>query len=273
MSVVPRNLNCYDELEEEIHRIREFYSCKCELLFRGQANQNWSLQTTLERVYSNNMLYHDSYLSTVLKIKPEIESITGVKWETSIDPQSLVDDPLKEIRLALPYLEYLIYLRHHGFPSPLLDWTRSEHIATFFAFHEKDPSAERVAIYIYINSTDEASICDWGGEPQITLHDHPVRSHRRHFIQKACYTTSSKYEKDKNAHIFVPHESICNEKRKDQNLLFKFTIPAVERKNILRRLDNYNINPYTLYQSEDSLISTLALREELAMNLKNLVNS
>ena len=250
---------------EEIHRIRDSYSSehhKCELLFRGQANQKWALETTVERVYSNNMLYIKSYLSTVLKIKPEIESITGVKWETVKDAQTTATDLFNDISLVLPHLEYLIYLRHHSFPSPLLDWTRSEHIATFFAFHEKAPQAERVAIYLYINSTDEARSCDRGEVPQITLHNEPVRSHRRHFVQKACYTTASRRIKDD--HIFVPHESICNGKRTDQDLLFKFTIPANERSSILRRLDNYNINPYTLYQTEDSLISSLALREELS---------
>jgi hypothetical protein len=41
---------------------------------------------------------------------------------------------------------YLVHLRHYGFPSPLLDWSRSAYKAAFFAF--QNPSeGEYVSIY------------------------------------------------------------------------------------------------------------------------------
>jgi hypothetical protein len=47
----------------------------------------------------------------------------------------------------------------------------------------------------------------------------------------------------------------------DQDWLYKYTIPASEREKVLRKLDKYNINAYSLFGSEESLMETLALRE------------
>lgn len=267
-----KKLSNYDELLTEIESLKDRYSAKrfpAELLFRGQGNSLWSLETTLERSYNNNMLFSDSYMGFALKIKPEVESFTKTQWETKMNVSEIENHIFKDIKLLLPHLEYLIYLRHHGFPNPLLDWTRSEFIASFFAFHEIAPEADRVAMYVYIDKTNGVRSYDRGETPQITLYDEPIRSHPRHFVQKACYTISSKRERDKNSHEFIPHESVCSDEG-EQELLFKFSIPASERKSVLRRLDAYNINPYTLFQTEDALISSLALREELSMDDQDL---
>jgi hypothetical protein len=34
--------------------------------------------------------------------------------------------------------DFMTRLRHHGFPSPLLDWPQSPYTAAFFAFNKKE---------------------------------------------------------------------------------------------------------------------------------------
>jgi hypothetical protein len=43
--------------------------------------------------------------------------------------------------------------------------------------------------------------------------------------------------------------------------LLKFTIPSTERRAALQHLDLMNINAFSLFGSEDSLIRTIARRE------------
>jgi hypothetical protein len=63
--------------------------------------------------------------------KAAVESFSGRRWDkvpTVPEFQELVTDNafvwLDMLLSQRPEIyEYLVYLRHHGFPSPLLDWT------------------------------------------------------------------------------------------------------------------------------------------------------
>jgi hypothetical protein len=43
--------------------------------------------------------------------------------------------------------------------------------------------------------------------------------------------------------------------------LWKFNIPSTERLKVLRVLDEYNLNAFSLFGSEESLMETMALRK------------
>jgi hypothetical protein len=44
-------------------------------------------------------------------------------------------------------------------------------------------------------------------------------------------------------------------------LSWKINIPSTERLKVLRLLDGYNLNAYSLFQSEETLMETIAVRE------------
>jgi hypothetical protein len=52
-------------------------------------------------------------------------------------------------------------------------------------------------------------------------------------------------------------EALSNE----QDLLIKITLPTKVRLPALEELNDYNINHFTLFQTEDALIKALAIRE------------
>ncbi len=236
------------------------------VLFRGQQSAEWQLETTLERKSKENFSV-GQYILKATRIVHEIESYTGTKWNLPDFPTWNKELEERQDSLFGPYLpcyDYLVYLRHHGYPSPLLDWSESPYIAAYFAMsaesNEEPIKDQRAAVYGYIDILDNTK--DFDGGPIIQLKGPFVSTHKRHFIQKAWYTIASKWVEDKKQHMFCSHHLIFDKpnRQSDQDILIKITIPVSERKTALKDLDDYNINHFTLFQTEDSLIKALSMK-------------
>lgn len=229
------------------------------MLFRGQGNATWMLKTTLERYSQEPKITAESYFRSAARVKSQIETYTGKKWNVEFDEWlkwTVSADPL--MPTTFTGLDFLIYLRHHGFPSPFLDWTRSPFVAAFFAFDEVPKDAERVAIYAYLEFAGQGKSQD-GDDPVISTLPSNVPSHRRHFIQQSEYTIC--VAKPESEVIFSDYEEAFAKTDADQNLLWKFTLPVTERIKVLRKMDQMNVNRLSLFDNEESLMSTVALRE------------
>lgn len=268
-------MNTWDDFRTIVKEIRDRYGrrkrtgTKNDILFRGMASANWPLHTTLERCTEQEFSVKQ-YMNYATRCSNELESITGRKWGIPSFPALIKEMKTLQntFRVNFPCYDYLIYLRHHGFPSPLMDWTTSPYIAAYFAYYEKS-SADRIAVYVYI----ERPSGDKGfseNTPKISLQGPYVSTHSRHFVQKAWYTIATKYDSKRDEHLFCNHSLIFDRAKqsivKDQDTLIKITLPSSERLCVLEELNDYNINHYTLFQTEDALIKTLAIRE---FELKN----
>lgn len=118
------------------------------MLFRGQSDASWQLQTTLER-YPVRILNAGDYYLAISAAKLQIETYTNQSWEILdfLGYKTMLESKKDTFGLFdFPAYEYMVYLRHHGFPSPLLDWTFSPYVAAFFAFHSGNPKTTHVSI-------------------------------------------------------------------------------------------------------------------------------
>ena len=63
-------------------------------------------------------------------------------------------------------------------------------------------------------------------------------------------------------HLFyASHEAALTANQENsQDLLWKFTLPASECVRVLKSLDKFNLNAYSLFGSEESLMQTMAMR-------------
>jgi hypothetical protein len=259
-----RNVSSWEEFEDGLKAVRKEYeqspsSQKTSLLFRGQENSSWLLQTTLDRK-QERMLFKD-YYRMIAKIRPQIETLTKNEWEIPAYPdveKEVADYYAFSIKLwsgRCPGYPYMTYLRHHGFPSPLLDWSRSPYVSAFFAFNKAfGDASHRVAIYVF----GETFHISGNGMPVLYRYGPYVRTHRRHVLQQSEYTLCTGFD---DKWFFENYDAVFDTHRHQQGLCWKFTIPATERTKVLKALDSYNLNAFSLFESEDSLMDTLAVRE------------
>jgi hypothetical protein len=212
------------------------------------------------------------YHHIIFVAKPQIEAFSQKRWDILSYPDGIGEwldafDTLLPSSFGNPQsldtYSYMSYLRHFGFPSPLLDWSSSPYVAAYFAFRDSSPK-EHVAIYVYLESI-RPIIGKLGAsdKAEINVLGPYVRSDKRHFIQQSKYTISVRYRQGE--WVYAPHTEVFDLRKTEndrlgQDLLWKIKIPFSERNNILKKLDSYNINALSIFGSEESLMETMALR-------------
>ena len=81
-----------------------------------------------------------------------------------------------------------------------------------------------------------------------------VTTHSRHFAQKTQYTVATRWNATEKQHYFCSHHDVFDRQDPEQDILIKIVLPSAGRTEAIRELLlDYNINPFTLFQTEDSL--------------------
>lgn len=88
-----------------------------QFIFRGQQNADWRLRTTFHRHARCNL---QKFLTTdVPELQRVFSSLTTYRYNLDNGHE---------------YAAFLSLAQHHGYPTPMLDWTWSPYIAAFFAY-------------------------------------------------------------------------------------------------------------------------------------------
>ena len=259
------DVESWEAFEVELAKLREVRTAirmksahrPSPFLFRGERDETWNLETTLERRSKKEWSIAEYFRLTTVA-KPMIETFTARRWEMPdyLDLRTWARE-YDNLKLSqFPGYDYLAFLRHHGFPSPLLDWTASPFVAAYFAFARA--SEGRVAIYAYMEYAGSGKFRS-SERPQIVSFGPNVRSHSRHFLQQSQYTICAQYRE--NEWWYAPHERVFQFESVNQDRLWKFTVPALERVTVLRRLDAFNLNEFSLFQTDEALLEMIATRE------------
>ena len=150
----------------------------------------------------------------------------------------------------------LARLQHHGFPTPLLDWSLSPYIAAYFAFKGASlnpKSNEIVSVFIF-------DIDFWGSnyQPQSNLLEPSefvsnfvpfVTDNPRMSRQMGVTTLTNVSDLQKHILSKVPNVGA--------QLLWKFDMLATERSHVMKELNLMGINDMTMFPDFDGLCKHL----------------
>jgi len=242
----------FDFLEAELFT-SPIYS-KRAYIWRGQRRADWSLSTTLDRLFNRLELLPGS--SERLEER-SVEHLAAFKYAArgrrGNNPAVLSEN------------EWWALGQHFGLATPLLDWTRSPFAAAYFAFEElaTDETDYRVvyaldqkAVLAKNSELEEGPSFEKGRLPIIEFVDPLSDENQRLVSQGGCFT---------RAPIGTPIEKWIAQafEASTEPILWRIEIPDTDRSLCLRALNRMNINHLSLFPDLSGASRSTNLKMEL----------
>lgn len=266
MSIIEKKSVSWDNFKELSHEEIANNPKKniSPILFRGQTDTNYCLETTLERVTRQPSFSANEYYKIIKCAEKKINSCCKHGWHWHLpEPKDIKWDDFFVVN-HLEIIEYMAYLRHHGFPSPLLDWTRSPYVAAFFAFHnidKKNKNPKEASIFIYREYLNSGTYMH--NEARIASIGPNIKTSTRHHLQQSEYTYCIKPECEGstfvNHGLVVKRENTSSTVNTNPKIMTQFTLSYSEQEKILNDLELMNINAYSLFDTVDGFMHSLKI--------------
>ncbi len=237
---------------EEISKFQSEIGQERVTLFRGQIDHEWKIRTSLER-HGIEIIKCEEYYRKIDSYKPLINPLIENRYERKLTRSGYPFDfnEYEKGSWELPEMEYLAYLRHHGFPTPLVDLSRSCFVALFFACEDFNQRNKDGKVFLY--SPPQMRL---GGNdiPDLRIIGRYVEAGKRHFAQQSQYVIPIVYD---SVWKFITFSNVTDSKS-NKHVLQEIIISKNVKAKLMKELNEMNINRYTMYLNEDALIKSLA---------------
>lgn len=197
------------------------------MVYRGQSNNQWRLKTSFHRTDRLDLLRYGAQ-----EVQHLNRYVTGI-----LDRTFDLASPLEHGAL-------LNLAQHHGFPTPLLDWTESPYIAAFFAFSElpKRISKGRVRLFMFDRTAwlkDQPAVSDMTrAAPYLAVHQLLPLFNARALPQQSVVTSTN---------VSDIEDWLKSQERPDHRYLIKIDLPASERNTVMADLTSMGITAASLF--------------------------
>ncbi len=225
--------------------------------FRGQQDLTWKLETTFQRYAAKNGITWRDYFDKILPDVDYSSAAFGYRIDNHNNERDLGG--------------FLAKLQHHGFPTPLLDWTMSPYIAAYFALKDIDPrkvdANGNVKIYIFdfqLWRTSYMQVSFLKAENYPFLSEFkPAYVDKQRLVSQMAVTTVTNVP---DVELYL--DNIKNTTGK--TFLYYALLPIKERRVIMNELNLMGINSATMFPDFDGMC--MSLKEKHFNNIDPITN-
>jgi hypothetical protein len=228
--LVPLDINTWDDFRRYVRDLEHY-----RFIFRGQENNKWRLRTSFHRTERSDLIRFMHV--DVNALHQNLSSLTPHVFNLS--------NPIENAA-------FISLAQHHGYPTPLLDWTYSPFIGSYFAFKRASASAKNVRIVIFDRNQ---WVADWKQLQRIA----PARLHFSVLdaiaINNVRMVPQQALSSVTNAEDIEGY--ISGKERPDRKYLQAIDLPLAQRSEALNELSMMGINAGSLFPGLDGACNQL----------------